>query len=69
MSALTTLIERGVADGTIRAEVQPAAAAALLLAIVDGLTLRAITEPDPNSLVPLLDAALERLLTPEGSIA
>ena len=69
VSALTTLIERGVADGTIRAEVQPAAAAALLLAIVDGLTLRAITDPDPNSLVPLLDAALDRLLTPEGSIA
>lgn len=58
IQALTRLIARGQAVDAIRAELQPATTASLLLAVVDGLSVRALTHPDPNHLLDELDQFL-----------
>lgn len=67
LGVLAEVVERGRADGSVRADVDANLAAAVLLAVVDGLTIRAVTDPDPRRLLPVLDAALTHLLDPEGT--
>jgi len=64
IEALTRLIARGQEVDSIRAELQPATTASLLLALVDGLTVRALTHPDPNQLLDELDQFLDATLLP-----
>lgn len=63
VGALAGLLAAGQSEGTVRPELEPEATAGLLLAVVDGLTVRALTHPDPAQLLPLLDQFLDQLFT------
>lgn len=69
VAALAGVVARGVADGSVRPDLDPRVTAALLLAALDGLIVRALTHPDPAELLPLLDALVDRLLAPQGTAA
>ncbi|MGB7449700.1 MAG: TetR family transcriptional regulator C-terminal domain-containing protein [Ornithinimicrobium sp.] len=57
-----TLIARAQEVGSIRTELQTAAIASLLLAVVDVLSVRALTHPDPSDLLAELDHFLNALI-------
>lgn len=65
LEALTSLIAQGQALGSIRPELSPTTTASLLLAVVDGLTVRALAHPDPSVLLTELDQFLNVALTPD----
>lgn len=58
LTALATLIVDGQANGIFRSGLDPVTTASLLLAIVDGLSVRALTHPDPRQLLPAFDQLL-----------
>lgn len=64
VGALAGLLDAGKSEGTVRPELEPEATAGLLLAVVDGLTVRALSYADPAQLLPLLDQFLDQLFTP-----
>lgn len=63
LDALTGVISHGQGDKTLTAMMDPIEAATLLLAVVDGLTIRAISHPDVTDVVAILDRCLDTLLT------
>ncbi len=64
-ASLAALLSHGQADGVIRPDLEPVPTASLVLAVVDGLTVRALTHPDPAHVLPVLDQFLESL-RPQG---
>ena len=68
-AALTEALRAARSAGQLDTAVEPAAAAEILIALYDGLSTRALLNPDfdPAQVAPLLDALLERLLQPARS--
>lgn len=64
IEALTRLIARGQEVGSMRTELHPATLASLLLGVVDGLSVRAFTHPEPSDLLAELDQFLSALIFP-----
>lgn len=62
--ALTRLIAHAQEVDSMRTDLHPATTASLLLAVVDGLSLRALTHPDPNQLLAEFDQFLVALVLP-----
>lgn len=69
IEALTGLITEGQAMGALRPELEPTTTASLLLAVVDGLSVRALTHPAPGDLLPELDQFLAALAADAGQQA
>lgn len=63
LSALGTLIAIGQTDGVFRSNLDPGTTASMLLALVDGLSVRALSHPDPRQLLPAFDQLLGSVLT------
>jgi AcrR family transcriptional regulator len=61
LAALTEVVADGQADGSLRPGLDPAATAGLVLAVLDGLSVRALSHPRPEELVPLLEEFLQGL--------
>lgn len=66
IEALTQMITDGQTLGAIRPNLTPATTASLLLAVLDGLTVRALTYAEPSHLLPELDQFLNALTTRTG---
>ena len=67
--SLARLLEDGRAAGALRADVDAEAEADALIALVDGLALQAVSDPDAlpsDRQEQILDAALERLSLPSN---
>ncbi|MEO7587054.1 MAG: TetR/AcrR family transcriptional regulator [Arachnia sp.] len=67
ISALARLLAEGQTLGAFRPDLEPSPTASLLLAVVDGLTVRALTHPDPGLVLPVLDQFLLTLHTHPGA--
>ena len=63
-AALTEALLAARSAGTLDPAIDPAAAAEILIALYDGLSTRALLNPefDPEQVAPLLDALLRRFL-------
>lgn len=64
LEALVEVIDHGRTEGTFDAGADSALTAGLVLAAVDGLTVRALSHPQPDDLVPQLDQLLRGLRPP-----
>lgn len=63
VEALAGLVAHGQATGALHDLLRPSTVASLLLAVMDGLSMRALTHPDPNHLLTELDELLNALST------
>lgn len=61
LEALVGVISHGLSHQTLAVTMDPTETASLLLAVVDGLTIRAISHPDATDLVSILDRFLDTL--------
>ncbi len=68
-AALTEALLAARSAGTLDPAIDPAAAAEILIALYDGLSTRALLNPefDPEQVAPLLDALLRGFLQPARS--
>ena len=67
LAALTEVVGEGQADGSLASGAAPGDLAGLVLAVLDGLTVRALSHPRPADLVPLLDQFLDGLRPGAGA--
>lgn len=67
LRALTALVAEAQADGSLVPDADPGEVAGLVLAVLDGLSVRALSHPRPAELVPVLDHFLRGLRPGPGT--
>lgn len=67
LRALTAVLVEAQADGSLAPDADPGEVAGLVLAVLDGLSVRALSHPRPADLVPVLDRLLRGLRPEPGT--